>query len=131
MFSKPRPLVGWCLIGIGLLHNSLGLARDWRLLSDATRGGLAGSFTQTDARLATVFWFLVTGFSLMLLGGAVAALERLTPLLPWGWIAGLAALTITGIVVMPASGFWTLLLPSGIAIARRVRRHGSPDMVRP
>lgn len=118
--TQHRPWVGWSLIGIGILHNTLGITMGWPHLAAAARDGLIGAW-DTDPRRGQVYWFLVTGFGLMLAGGAVAALERHDPRLPWGWITALAALTVAGVITMPASGFWTLLAPLGIAVVRRLR----------
>ncbi|MDO5286509.1 MAG: DUF6463 family protein [Actinomycetia bacterium] len=119
MKSKNLPVVGWLLIGIGVVHNALGVAAGWPLLVAAASDGLVGAWGAPGR--GGVYWFLVTGFALMLTGGAVASLERYEPRLPWAWIAGLAALTLAGVVTLPRSGFWTLLVPLTVAVVRRLR----------
>ena len=98
MRSKTFPLVGWSLIVIGIIHNTFGLVVGWNVLGEAVNAGLIGVWDNSPVN-ALSFWFLVTGFVL---------------------IFGL--LTVAGVVLMPASGFWLLLFPVAVSLIRHFRR---------
>jgi fucose permease len=72
----------------------------------------------TDARTASVVWFVLFGAMLFVGGLAVAALEKSSMPIPKsiGW--GLLLICIAGVVLMPASGFW-LAFPPAIALLAR------------
>ena len=64
-----------------------------------------------------IFWFLWFGFALMVLGGALRALEpRPAPL---ALITGLAAMIVGGCMTVPISGFWLGLVPVGGLVWRQ------------
>lgn len=72
----------------------------------------------TDPMLGAVTWFLLCGGVLALLGWAVMLVERnaaLGAVSLRGLGMGLLGMTLVGIVLMPASGFW-LLLPPALAL---------------
>ena len=78
----------------------------------------------TDPMAGAVAWFVLFGGVLALLGWAIWLVERhaalaAVSLRPLG--AGVLALTLLGIVLMPASGFW-LALPPALALCWRPRR---------
>lgn len=123
--SRARPLVGWCLIGIGILHSIIGLVTGRSPIKEGIVAGTIGAWDTAPDRRA-IYWFLVTGFALILLGGAIATLERRGIALPWALVGGLGTLTLGGIVTMPSSGFWLLLVPLILAVARRRRRRTDP-----
>ncbi|WP_366180173.1 DUF6463 family protein [Actinomyces timonensis] len=123
--SSLRPIVGWCLMAVGVLHTLVGSSSQWpRIKAGLAEGGIGtwGSSAET----ASAYWFLVAGAALILLGGAVAALERHERALPRGVLAGLATLTIGGVLTMPASGFWFLTIPLALALLRRRSQAGPP-----
>lgn len=91
-------------MAIGMLHTLTGLASQWSRITTALAEGGVGTWA-SSAETAAAYWFLVAGAALILLGGTIAALECHEPALPRGVLAGLAALTIGGIITMPASGF--------------------------
>lgn len=70
-------------------------------------------------RLQRAFWFEATGTALLLFGTQTAMLDRQGVPTPrsTGW--ALAALAVAGGAALPASGFWTLLVPATL-IAYRV-----------
>lgn len=66
------------------------------------------------------FWYLLFGFMTLMLGGLIDWTERKgvgTPaFLPWGFLA----LAVVGCVMMPASGFWLLSVPTaGLFLGRK------------
>ncbi|UTH72777.1 DUF6463 family protein [Chromobacterium sp. IIBBL 290-4] len=118
--------IGRSLIGISILHSAFGLwvFRD-ALFQRKSDGAL--SFLSEMSHML-VMWFLLFGAALFLLGLAVMKLEQaLHGELPksLGW--GLLILALTGIVLMPASGFW-LALPPAFAIL--LRRQSNPSLIR-
>jgi hypothetical protein len=64
----------------------------------------------------------VTGFALIAIGLLAAQLERSGVAIPWSFIVFFGLLTLTGVVLMPASGFWLLLFPVAVCLIRRLRR---------
>ncbi|SUU02821.1 Uncharacterised protein [Actinomyces denticolens] len=110
-------------MGVGALHTLVGLSSQWPLIEASLAEGGIGTWASSAER-ASAYWFLVAGAALLLLGGTVAALEHHRRALPWGVLAGLAALTIAGIITMPASGFWFLAVPLALGLLRH--RAGPP-----
>ena len=121
MESKTFPLAGWSLIIIGIIHNLFGIIAGWRILLDATNAGLIGVWDAPPTR-GWIFWFLVTGFALIAIGLLATQLERSGVAIPWSFIVFFGLLTLTGVVLMPASGFWLLLFPVAVCLIRRLRR---------
>ncbi|MCL4772111.1 MAG: hypothetical protein KJZ76_17495 [Burkholderiaceae bacterium] len=82
----------------------------------------------SDPMRGAVAWFGLFGAALALLGWAIALLERSpthasAALRPLGM--GVLALTLLGIALMPASGFW-LALPPALALCA-----STPQAARP
>jgi hypothetical protein len=114
--------IGKTLIGIGVVHSIGGFLFFRPILSVLLNEGLFNTITVGgDLGREAAFWFLFGGFALMLIGGLVDRLERFGEHLPafLGW--SFAVLTILGVIVMPASGFW-LLIPPTAGMIRRSRR---------
>ena len=117
--------IGRSLAAIGVLHSADGVT--------ATRGTLgamvADGFWDTvgaDPVRQSAFWFLVAGVALLLVGALADALEREGHPLPTSFTGGLLLLAVTGIVVMPTSGFWLVLVVALGAVVR-ARRHVPRD----
>lgn len=126
---------GRVLIGIGLLHQTVGLAagagliahpgsEGRRLLMEIARAGVVGSI-EPDPQRETFFWFVFFGFALLALGWALDRWEASGVRLPAaaGW--QLVALAVGGGLLIPASGFWLALGPGAWLIAR-ARRAPAP-----
>ena len=120
MKSKTFPLVGWSLVLIGIIHNLFGIVVGWRILLDAANAGLIGVWDDPPPQ-GLIFWFLVTGFALIAIGLLAAQLDRSGVAIPWSFIVFFGLLTLTGVVLMPASGFWLLLFPVAASALRRAR----------
>ena len=106
---------------IGIIHNLFGVIAGWRLLVDATKAGLMGVWDTPPSR-GLIFWFLVTRFALIAIGLLATRLERSGVAIPWSFIVLFGLLTLTGVVLMPASGFWLLLFPVAVCLLRRLHR---------
>ncbi|MCP4539668.1 MAG: molecular chaperone GroEL [Chloroflexi bacterium] len=112
--------IGKALIGIGVVHSIGGFLFFGPILSALFNEGLFNTITVSgDIGREAAFWFLFGGFMVMIIGGLVDRLERLGEHLPafLGW--SFAALTILGAIIMPASGFWLLIIPTIGMIRRR------------
>lgn len=128
--ATPRPLIGPLLSAVGAVHVALtpvvapvgfrGLLRAG--VVDAVEGGDGGEAEATDRALA--FWFATTGVGLAALGWAVTALERTPGPLPRGLPVVLAGLGPWGVVQLPRSPFWVLLVLAGVT--ERARRRPPP-----
>lgn len=133
--SKREVSAGALLVGIGILHNLVGVAISARLVPDPTLAalapgrnpfaellarGLADDGVPDPVRLA-FFWFFFFGFFVMLCGISVAALERARLPVPRSLTVGLLLLTLLGVAVMPASGFWFVFVPVALLVRRASR----------
>jgi len=102
------------IIGVAVVHTIYALiyfGNDYISLYDK------GIFDSVDtSRIAAAVWFFLFGQVLFLVGIAMSKLEKLNNgLIPKSIAYNLLALTILGILLMPASGFW-LIFPPIIAI---------------
>lgn len=129
---------GWLLIATGVLHQvvgvlgGLGIGEELggrNLFAEVVRGGVVDSIGSDFARMAW-FWFLITGFLLLMLGGLARQIERRGEPLPasLGWQLGM--LSIVGAALIPASGFW-LLIPQAVWIVLRARKPARPANASP
>jgi hypothetical protein len=110
---------GLQLVGIGVVHNAIGLLLGREPIAAILAGGYTGAVDVAFDRMA-IFWFLWFGWVLMLLGGAVRAIEPQT--VPRWLVAGIAAMALGGAAAMPLSGFWLALIPVvGMLLPQPVR----------
>jgi len=97
---------GYYLFVISLIHSAFGLFAMQDVLRELWNEGLIGSISGQMDRNA-VFWFLSWGFLLGYIGvdwqqRIRRHKEPLSKFSAWG----LAAIVVSGILIMPASGFW-------------------------
>ena len=119
-------LSGKLLIAVGLLHTVYGAWMGYSLFS---RIGAAAFSTEAGRQVVTalgrqlVFWFLISGFFMLLLGHFCMWFERVHSR-PVPQLVGLELLmlSVIGIVVMPASGFWLVLAVAVYMIVSSRRR---------
>lgn len=123
-----RVTSGHLLIATGVIHQvvgviaGLGVGDDLggrNLLLEVARLGVVDSIGADFARMA-MFWFLLSGCLILMLGSLLHQLERRDPPLPAsiGWQLG--ALSIAGVLFIPASGFW-LVIPQAWWIVHKAR----------
>lgn len=103
------------LRGLAVLHLAVGLlAYREPLLAWVQAGVLNGVEPHWD-RVAA-FWFMLSGWLLLMLGGLAAGFERqarpLPPTFLWNWLA----LGLLGTLAMPLSGFPLVTLAAGLAL---------------
>ncbi len=108
--------LGRLLMATALIHNALGLALFWRPLRDMAGAGLFNSVAPHYDR-AAVFWFLMFGVLLWLLGYVAHWSLTQHGTVPAGLGWGLLALGVVGCVILPVSGFW-LVLPQAYGLIR-------------
>ena len=103
-----RRYVGRLLIGTGVLHGALGIAGFHDTLAELYRDGYLNAVGRDPKRHAA-FWFLTTGGLLIALGQLAHSTQTRTGDVPpsLGW--SLLAISVPGVVLMPASGFWLVL----------------------
>ena len=98
----------YLLIATGILHNLIGFILGYQVLANIAREGFFNTtFMQFDRE--AIFWFLFTGFAVILWGVLMLQLEQIPHSFSWS----LLALSIIGIIIMPISGFW-LVLPQAL-----------------
>ncbi len=90
------------------------------VISELTNEMLFNTINRQPERLAA-FWFFFTGFTLIIIGGLINWAERrqleLPPFLKWSFLS----LTLIGCFVMPASGFWLMLVPAvGLLLRKNI-----------
>ena len=111
--------VGRWLIGVSVAHTLFGLvAFNKQLISIVQRGVF--NTVLGDAITALAAWFILFGAALFICGLAVDAIEQRSPdPIPksLGW--SLLALTVVGVCLMPASGFWLAFPPAIAILAKR------------
>ena len=112
--------MGLWLMTVAILHTLFGLVTfraQWaQLLSAGLFDAVAG-----DVARGKAVWFVLCGIALLLFGLAVDALEKVAAPMPAAVGAGMLALTLVGILLMPASGFWLLFPPAIAALVKRRR----------
>jgi Family of unknown function (DUF6463) len=107
--------IGKWLIGVSVLHTAFAaIVFGNVLISIATQGFF--NTVGKDPTIAAAVWFVLFGAVVFISGLAISGLEQ-TSSAPVpksiGW--SLLALSVVGIVLMPASGFW-LVIPPAVAI---------------
>jgi hypothetical protein len=108
-FSKN---IGNLLIATGILHNVIGFVMGWSVLTEIIKSGFINSINEQMDRNA-IFWFLFGGFMMIILGKLVQdCLDRDVQLPRWLGVS-LLVLSLTGGIMMPASGFW-LVVPQAL-----------------
>lgn len=114
-----RAWKGLWLLAVAAVHTAFAAIAFLPQWKDIVRHGVFDS-VGSDPLRGAVAWFGLFGAALALLGWAIVLLERSpapasTALRPLGM--GVLALTLLGLVLMPASGFW-LALPAALALCR-------------
>ena len=106
------------IVGTAVIHIAAGLALETPF-GEIADAGFIDSIDPYPERQAA-FWYLMTGVSLLALGELARWTVRETGRVParlGGWLIGMG---VTGIVFMPASGFW-LVAALGLLALRAAR----------
>lgn len=112
--------VGRSIIIIGILHTVFGLIGFRDILAVLLGEGIINTVNgQPDREMA--FWFIFFGFSTMVFGALIDWCEskeiKLPPAIGWG----LLTMSVIGVLLMPASGFWVVMIPSIGLIRHKAR----------
>lgn len=111
------PWKGPWMLAVAALHTLYAAVMFPDQLQEIARRGVFNS-VQKDPAVGAVVWFVLFGVLFALLGWAILLIERHAAVAPAPLRTlgiGLLALTVLGIVLMPASGFW-LALPPALAL---------------
>mgnify|MGYP000400550248 CR=1 FL=1 len=106
-------LSAYLLIATGVLHNAIGFIISAPVLGDIASEGFFNTVVMQHDRNAA-FWFLFSGFALILMGLLLLELRRIPRTFAWA----LLTLNIIGVVIMPVSGLW-LVLPQAVYMLRQ------------
>lgn len=112
--------IGYWLMLVAVLHTVAMFMFFPAPLTDIFKRGVFDSIG-TEPLLGAVAWFGLFGGLLFIVGMAVNSLERSTQGVPMSMAWAILALTVLGIVLMPASGFW-LALPAVVGILFQQRQ---------
>lgn len=117
---------GALLIATGIIHNLIGLIIGWEVLKDMVAAGFINSIN-TEMDRNAIFWFLFSGFMMMMLGKLMQSYSREQNKPVPAYVGYyLLILTIIGCLMMPISGFW-LVLPQALIILQANRSKNSTN----
>ena len=113
--------IGRWLVGVGVVHTVFGAVVFAQPLREIGRDGLWNAVDGYPGR-QLAFWFTLAGPLFLLTGALTDWVEaREDGAVPRFLGPSLLALGISGVILMPASGFW-LFLPPAVAASRRAAR---------
>jgi hypothetical protein len=106
---------GKLMIATGIIHNAIGVIMGWSILKEIWMNGFFNTIT-TQMDRAAIFWFLFSGFLMMMIGKMMDdyIIEFNSPL-PSKIGYYLLVLVVTGAAMMPVSGFW-IVIPQALLI---------------
>ena len=113
---RSRRWIGRAILAIAALHTLFGLTVFAGPVMAMVSDGLFNTVGANPMR-AAVSWFLISGFFMPTTGMVIDQMEAAGlqyKLALTGWV--LLAITVLGILLMPASGFWLMLVPAIFAI---------------
>ena len=115
-----RPWIGKSLLIIGIIHSVFGFVTFRNIVAELVSEMLFNSINDNQIDRLAAFWFLFTGFALLIIGGLIDWSERkhleLPAFLKWSFLA----ITLLGCLIMPMSGFWLLFIPTiGLFLGRK------------
>ncbi|HEX6241252.1 MAG TPA: DUF6463 family protein [Polyangiales bacterium] len=128
--------VSHLLLATGCLHQLVGLlggvgiidmpgAEQRAPLAEIVRAGVLDA-VEPDLARASLIWFVLFGFVVLMLGDMSRRWELRGVPLPVALGYQLLALSLLGVVLFPMSGFW-LCIPQALWIIWRSRREPAPS----
>ena len=102
--------IGKWLFVVGVTHSLFGFVFGWRALAVLWSERVFNTVNGQPAREA-IFWFLYTGFLLLIAGTLINQVERRGLAIPRFVTWSFVGMTVIGVVVMPISGIWLLIPP--------------------
>lgn len=112
--------IGYWLMLVAVIHTVAMFIFFPAPLADIFKRGVFDSIGN-ESLLGAVAWFGLFGVLIFIVGMAVNSLERSAQGVPVSMAWAILALTVLGIVLMPASGFW-LALPAVVGILFQQRQ---------
>lgn len=112
--------IGKSIVVIGIIHTVFGLVVFRGIFETLFSEGLFNTVNQQPDREAA-FWFLFSGFALLIIGVLVNWIERTLTTFPLCISWSFLILTLAGVFIMPISGFWLLLVPAVGLLVRMAR----------
>ncbi len=103
--------IGRSVIVIGMVHSVFGFIAFRDILVELGKELLLNSVDGQPDREAA-FWFLFTGFALLIMGGLIHWVEQRQLTLPLFLKWSFLVITLLGCFIMPKSGFWLLFVPT-------------------
>ncbi|MBT9312059.1 DUF6463 family protein [Leptothoe kymatousa] len=117
--------IGKTLIFIAIAHSIIGCILYRSALNLLIKDRVFNTIALTgNPNRSSAFWFLYSGFLLLLIGYFVDYLEQLELDIPLPCVAILSSLVAMGVIVMPVSGFWLLIAPMVGLIVRKINFKG-------
>ena len=113
------------LIAGAVFHIAVGLALS--PLDEIANAGVVDSIAGYAERESS-FWYVMTGIALVALGELARWMVRETGRIPARLGAWLLGMGVTGIVFMPASGFWLVAAVGAIALRAARDQEGAAPM---
>ncbi len=124
-----RRRVGSSIAAIGLVHTAVGVVGFHHVIVDLAADGVFNTVNGEPLREAA-FWFIFFGFVAVLLGAVVAWAAENFGETPAFLGSSLLALTALGIIIMPISGFWLLIVPTLGALRSPSKREAPHNSAR-
>lgn len=109
--------IGNWLMGVAVLHTGFAVVVYGGVLRSMAQRGVFDT-VGGDPLTGAVAWFVLFGVLMFACGLAVASLEKAGAPVPRALGVCLLALTVFGVVLMPASGFWLAFPPAFALLAR-------------
>ncbi|MGD9367226.1 MAG: DUF6463 family protein [Desulfobacteraceae bacterium] len=103
--------IGKSVLVIGIVHSVYGFIVFRGILAELCRELLLNTVDGQPNREAA-FWFLFSGFALLIIGGLIHWVEQRRLAMPLFLKWSFLAITLLGCFIMPKSGFWLLLVPT-------------------
>jgi hypothetical protein len=119
--GRRRAVVGPLMMAVGVIHVAIApvlFPRSVRSLVDGRVIASVEADPQAELR-GLGFWYVTSGVAFAVYGLAVAERERQPEPLPASLPAGLTALGLWGVLLMPKSPFWVFPLFAAFAAVRR------------
>jgi hypothetical protein len=114
------------LMATGVIHNTVGLIMGWDTLKGIASDGFINTIN-TEMDRNAIFWFLFTGFLLMITGGYYQdQIKQTSRALPARQGYYLLILSVIGCLMMPVSGFWIVVPQAMIIIIANSRASVAP-----
>jgi hypothetical protein len=103
--------IGKSVLVIGIVHTIYGFIVFRGIIAGLGRELLLNTVDGQPDREAA-FWFLFSGFLLLIIAGLIQWVEQRQFALPLFLKWSFLAITLLGCFIMPKSGFWLLIVPT-------------------